>query len=521
MATITQNRTSAELYNTRLNYVAQDLNSLKGSAEAADLQQSLNQNLDVMTSDKQSFETRQQAAKSFLDNAIHANKDGKLSDAQLLDMRNLAEEFGVNVSTSYQDNSIIAVVAQTATEMSISQDQAYAMSQEIMDLPQAIGVEAYASLSQNDRSVLERITAGTTLGLGADARRDLVGLTSSDAYASKTPAEKAIAVSEFVKGQSWLKENSGLDAAQTVDSPRDAARKESSRVELPQTQADKDAQLQRYKVTIKADGGDVTVAVDISTKDPSKTLSIDEVQRALAQAPRVSLQSVKAVHAVEGDQFSAFYRGGNDRSFTFQGTSPSANARDRVTLHELGHAVDDMFTNHAGLAAGSFEQQWLSAMASDELGVSGYGATNPAEDMAEAQRFYIESKGTPNEATARARWPERFAILDRIYSGGDLSQKIVPATNPAVSTSGGNDSSGSGGSIQQFLDHMANSAPAASIAGETDSSSASGALRHFLDQMTKTDRVPSEAGELGGGSTTGSAEPISNTFDKLSQVLKG
>jgi hypothetical protein len=50
--------------------------------------------------------------------------------------------------------------------------------------------------------------------------------------------------------------------------------------------------------------------------------------------------------------------------------------------------------------------------------VSNYGANDVKEDFAEAVLLFALTKGTPCEAAARATFPGRYAILDRMFPNG-------------------------------------------------------------------------------------------------------
>lgn len=84
---------------------------------------------------------------------------------------------------------------------------------------------------------------------------------------------------------------------------------------------------------------------------------------------------------------------------------------DWVFQHEGAHRYQVELGHRA-------KKDWSAAIAKDQRSISSYGDTNHVEDFAEAVLLYAMTKGTPCEETARAFFPARFKILDRLFPKG-------------------------------------------------------------------------------------------------------
>ena len=297
-----------------------------------------------------------------------------------------------------------------------------------------IGDDVFALLSADDQNTLAIVTAGTTEDTGGMARDALAQLIQTDKTAGKSTADTAADVHAFIANQSWL---GTADAGNVSTDPRDAARKPVNTAAIPQTAEDKAANVQRYTVTVTGASQSYPMTVSVSLANPSETMTIDEVTKSLSQLPDVNLSNLKTISVVPQSAFSAFASGS---SFTFQGRSDYQYQMDRVALHESGHTVEGVLIDKgSSLPGGSIQDQWKAAQAADILSPSKYGETNDVEDFAESERLYSEVVGTPNEAAARAQFPARFALLDRIYlPDGDLhsaatsSNDLIKISSPTM-----------------------------------------------------------------------------------------
>lgn len=87
---------------------------------------------------------------------------------------------------------------------------------------------------------------------------------------------------------------------------------------------------------------------------------------------------------------------------------PQANL-NATTAHEFGHLVSFQAEGRAP----DFWPRWERAMADDRIAVSRYGMTNRLEDFAEAYVLFLSGGG--GDAATRARYGNRFAILDEVF----------------------------------------------------------------------------------------------------------
>jgi uncharacterized Zn-binding protein involved in type VI secretion len=86
---------------------------------------------------------------------------------------------------------------------------------------------------------------------------------------------------------------------------------------------------------------------------------------------------------------------------------------DWTILHEAGHTY-----THGWAANPGARTEWEEAMRSDGRPPTDLTDGEAAQDFSEAVVMYALSKGTPCEATARAIFPARYQILDRLYPNG-------------------------------------------------------------------------------------------------------
>jgi uncharacterized Zn-binding protein involved in type VI secretion len=87
---------------------------------------------------------------------------------------------------------------------------------------------------------------------------------------------------------------------------------------------------------------------------------------------------------------------------------------DWVLIHEAAHTI----TSKRWKQDPSLRAEWEQAIKDDGHRPSDYAGNNAGEDFAESVVMYALSKGTACEATARAIYPARYAILDRMVGEG-------------------------------------------------------------------------------------------------------
>lgn len=95
-----------------------------------------------------------------------------------------------------------------------------------------------------------------------------------------------------------------------------------------------------------------------------------------------------------------------------EGGTPDQDSLNGGLLHEVGHIVMGQDFNLFDTIA------WSRAMAGDGQSVSDYADNSIKEDFAETYKLYMSVIGTPEEAAARAEFPERFEILDDMTGNG-------------------------------------------------------------------------------------------------------
>lgn len=103
----------------------------------------------------------------------------------------------------------------------------------------------------------------------------------------------------------------------------------------------------------------------------------------------------------------------------------SALTQDRLdsnTIHEGGHTYSQELWKDA-----KNKSDWEDAIKKDDQAPSQYSESAPTEDFSESLVMYTLAKGTPCEAAARAIYPNRFAVFDKLFAP---KPKAVPAPTP-------------------------------------------------------------------------------------------
>lgn len=163
---------------------------------------------------------------------------------------------------------------------------------------------------------------------------------------------------------------------------------------------------------------------------PDTQHSFDELLGALAKTPPESLRELKEVrlNPVKNPTddfwaqtygqpgFQTYMNCGADGVVTVfpQATKVSERVIASSLVHETGHAWS---MREWGDEGGPKWSEWKTAAQRDGLSPSKYGRNAVAEDVAEAQVLFLESRGTPLHELYRALYPQRFAILERHFGG--------------------------------------------------------------------------------------------------------
>jgi WXG100 family type VII secretion target len=185
----------------------------------------------------------------------------------------------------------------------------------------------------------------------------------------------------------------------------------------------------KYDVTI--DGKTISVYMPKNPGDPAAVHSLDEVTKGLAALPENSRKVITRVNVEPGanpddaywakeykdPNFSSYMTAGASGVVSIYPSNPkqSQDYLDGTLHHETGHTVSHQKwgsdTNDARW------NDWKTAGKSDGTAASKYAQNSPSEDFAETYQLYFQVKGTPQEADARQRMPNRFQIIDDLVAG--------------------------------------------------------------------------------------------------------
>jgi hypothetical protein len=152
--------------------------------------------------------------------------------------------------------------------------------------------------------------------------------------------------------------------------------------------------------------------------------SADEIGKSLATLPDGQLDSVHQVTAspkpnpddphwekeykIKGFK-SAAASGGDEVTYFPQKGPMDQNDVDGILNHEVGHLLHQKLWQDPAQ-----KKAWDEAMASDGRSPSKYADAAPDEDISESLGVYSASRGSPCAVFARAMFPARFALLDKI-----------------------------------------------------------------------------------------------------------
>lgn len=179
-----------------------------------------------------------------------------------------------------------------------------------------------------------------------------------------------------------------------------------------------------YEVDVK--GHKVTVIMPKGGAPKGKQLpTAEQIAKALATVPADQLGSIKQVvvnpkpnpdDAYWATQyntpgFSSAASGGIDRvNFYPKSVSWDQAFIDSTMIHEGGHVYSgDLWKDPKK------QKQWEDAIKKDKCPPSTYAQNSSKEDFSESLVMYSLSKGTKCEDAAKARYPERYKILDEMF----------------------------------------------------------------------------------------------------------
>jgi uncharacterized Zn-binding protein involved in type VI secretion len=187
--------------------------------------------------------------------------------------------------------------------------------------------------------------------------------------------------------------------------------------------------LEYKKSVVTIRGHDVTIYEPTSPPPNGQWLpNTDNAAKGLATLSDEQLAGMKEVYLVPHDypprhSDVANHSNGVIQFFPRAKPHPQSDI-DWVFQHESAHNVWDKEVAKDP----NFKSEWQRAADMDHRKVSDYGETGIGEDFADFQILYSNVLGTPCEASARALFPNRFKIMDRLYPKG------FPVRNPPGSS---------------------------------------------------------------------------------------
>jgi len=157
--------------------------------------------------------------------------------------------------------------------------------------------------------------------------------------------------------------------------------------------------------------------------------SSDSVAQGLATLSDEQLRNVKEVYVVphgSGGSPSAIadYSKGRIRYFPRSPPVPQSDI-DWALQHEGGHAysMSEVWKNDPAA-----RDAWIRAIGADHRQVTAYGDSSEYEDFSELMVLFATVFGTPCEAAAKALFPNRWAIMQRLLPNG------LPVRNPTYTS---------------------------------------------------------------------------------------
>ena len=124
---------------------------------------------------------------------------------------------------------------------------------------------------------------------------------------------------------------------------------------------------------------------------------------ALGRTPYAIRQYVHVLYWKAGDGANSFNGGGNQIWIRLN-YEPATSQQIASTLcHELGHILDSNVLPNNDV--------WSWAESMDAIPISGYGASNQAEDLAEFNKLFFMSRDTDAFEHLEEIYPNRFAVL--------------------------------------------------------------------------------------------------------------
>lgn len=132
---------------------------------------------------------------------------------------------------------------------------------------------------------------------------------------------------------------------------------------------------------------------------------------AIGRVPYAIRQYVHKLYWKAGDAANSFNGGGNEIWIRLNWEPETSMDIASTLCHELGHILDSNVLPNSDV--------WSYAESLDGCPISGYGATNQAEDLAEFNKLYLMSLGTDAFDDLQKTYPNRFAVLSGMLYRAD------------------------------------------------------------------------------------------------------
>ncbi len=177
---------------------------------------------------------------------------------------------------------------------------------------------------------------------------------------------------------------------------------------------------------VNVNGQNVNVISPATGPASGNLPSVNQVADALATVPPGQLSSINQVvlspNANPSDAywaqqyntpgFTSAATGGNGGvTFYPWANSPAQENVDSTMIHEGGHTYSQGLWKDP-----KAKSEWESAIKADDQAPSKYSESASTEDFSESLVTYSLAKGTPCEAVARAIYPNRFKVLDKLLA---------------------------------------------------------------------------------------------------------
>ena len=203
-------------------------------------------------------------------------------------------------------------------------------------------------------------------------------------------------------------------------------------IDVVTTKAPSDTAPTQYtKTVVSIRGHDVAIYQPTTGVAPPQWLpSTSNVARGLGTLSDEQLAGMKEVYIVphanaQSPTDVANHQGGVVQYFPRSSPHPQSDI-DWVLQHESAHNVWD----RQKAKDPNFKNEWQRAADQDHRSVSDYGDSGIGEDFADFMILYANVLGTPCEASARALFPNRMKMMDKIYPRGLPVRNPGGASNP-------------------------------------------------------------------------------------------